>query len=44
MKACRRMAAQYDCREKERQRILRLHREWMALEAAIKEKHLGKPI
>jgi hypothetical protein len=41
MKRSRLLAKQYDSREAERQRILRLHREWMALESQIRVKYLG---
>lgn len=41
MKRTRLLAKEYDAREANRQRVMRLHREWMALEDSIRAKHLG---
>lgn len=41
MTRTRQMAAAYDIREANRQRVLSLHREWREFEETIREKHLG---
>lgn len=41
MRRTRLLAKEYDARESNRQRVMRLHREWMALEDSIRAKHFG---